>query len=712
MRLSRHIRRAAGLILAGLSLLLAGSSIYVVPLGLPEPEAIPTLDGRYTAQIAGFLDIADGQALALAAFGPAQLVVNGNVVARAEDRVVVAAEGPLPPGAQRVLIQFAPMPGEDPPRLYQWSRGGYWEPVPPASLSPRRLPPAAWRLRRVLTPLTFSLAIGWILLGTAVALGYARRWFSSQLSAVPEERRAAWAVMALGLVVFAFPFWWGVPVSWSHDEVWPMDASGLIETLTPGWTSRYPAFHIFVVAIANAPFIAADALGLVDTHSELVFGAMKAITHLVSVAMALGTSAVLIACGTRLRAPRLGILAGLLWTFTLTAVFYGKTANVDVPYTFWFAVALLAYLRALDEGTVRAHVQFAAAGTCALVTKDQAYALFVFPAIHLALTRWRRLGSVAAVIGDRAILLPIAAALVVFAVGHTLPLNWRGFVEHVASITGPASEGYRMIERASLSGQLWLLGVALRQLAWSHTILGVMLAGFGIAAVLATPDDRRRFGPLLVPVASYYVCFIMVVGYSYDRFMLPVSVVLALFAAYGVDRLWPAGGPRWRTFAMAAVLVVVAWRTVSLNLLMAADGRYEVEHWLRTHLPPETRIAVVEAPELLPKLWNFNPLLVQYPAEEFTRLNAPVAIVSDSYRARFAESGPETEWLDALEAGRGGYRVVLRQRGRVPWAIIQWERQFRTPDPSFSSLHKVNPLVTVLFRDGWEPPTGQRSADQ
>jgi hypothetical protein len=194
--------------------------------------------------------------------------------------------------------------------------------------------------------------------------------------------------------------------------------------------------------------------------------------------------------------------------------------------------------------------------------------------------------------------------------------------------------------------------------------------------------------------------------------MLPVSVVMALFAAYGVDRFWPAGAPRWRTIAAAALLAMLAWRTVSLNLLMAADGRYDVERWLRSHVPPETRIAVVEGPELLPKLWNYGPWLVRYPADEFARLDAPVAIVSDSYRARFVDGDPEAEWHDALVAGRGGYRVVLRHRASVPLAIIQRERQFTDPDPSFSSLHKVNPEITVLFRDGWEPPIPQRAADQ
>jgi hypothetical protein len=108
-------------------------------------------------------------------------------------------------------------------------------------------------------------------LGASLLLGWARRWFAAHLPATTALRRAAWGVMALSLVVFAYPFWWGVPVSWSQDEVWPVNVRELIDTLTPGWSSRYPPLHIYVVALANSPILAASALDLLDaTTGEMV----------------------------------------------------------------------------------------------------------------------------------------------------------------------------------------------------------------------------------------------------------------------------------------------------------------------------------------------------------------------------------------------------------------------------------------------------------
>jgi len=41
---------------------------------------------------------------------------------------------------------------------------------------------------------------------------------------------------------------------------------------------------------------------------------------------------------------------------------------------------------------------------------------------------------------------------------------------------------------------------------------------------------------------------------------------------------------------------------------------------------------------------------------------------------------------------------VLQYQTRMPFAILALEPRFRHPDGSFTTLHKVNPIVTVLRR--------------
>jgi hypothetical protein len=690
--------------LAAATVLLIALSRYALPTGLSAPAPIPSIDGTYTAQISGFADLPPGHALGFRAAGPARLVVDGEIAAVIDDVGFARADPPAAPGVRRVLVQFALSPDGHLPHVVIVQPDGHGPPAPRAALSPRRLSRAGWMVRRQLEPLALAIALAWMLAGAAYGLTRARGLLTRHVPAGP-ERRAVWALLAFSLVVFAYPFWWGVPVSWSQDEVWPADLRELRDVLSPGWSSRYPPFHTYLVAAINAPLIAAGGLDLIDTRSERVFAIMKGVTHLVSVAMAVGIAGMLYAGGARAAGHRVGVLAGLFWTLALPAIFYAKTANLDIPYTFWFAAALLLYLRAVEAGGVRAHVGFAAAASLAIATKDQAYGAVILPALHLAAIRWRALGGgvagTARLVRDRALVLATVTGVLVFAAAHNLPLNWSGFAAHVATITGEASEAYRMIDRTSPAGHLWLAWRTLQQIGWSLTWPGALLAVLGIAVALRR--DWRRYGPWLVPAASYVLLFILPVGYTYDRFMLPLCVVLALFAAIGLDRLWPAGSPRWRAVAAAALLALMALRAISINLLMAADGRYEVERWMREHVPPQTHVAVVENPELLPRLARFGPILIQYPLDQFEGFGAPVAVISENYRRRFVPEREEVQWHDELLAGRHGYRVALRYRRPVPLAILQWERQFRDPDPSFSALHKINPEIVVLFRDDWQP---------
>lgn len=700
-------RRGAVLALAAFTLLLVGLSRYTVPTGLAAPVPIPPIAGLYTTQISGFIDVPPGHRVGLAAYGHARLVLDGALVARVEAPGLVWSELTVASGVHRALIQFEPIADRENPAVFFGPPGAASFAAPRAALSPRRLPPAAWILRRNIEWLGLGVALAWMMAGAAFGLTRARIWFVRHLPADPMARRATWGMLAFSLLIFAFPFWWGVPVGWSQDEVWPVDLRGLAETLTPGWSSRYPPLHIYLIAIVNSPLLAGMGLDLLDPASPLVFSIMKGVTHLVSVAMAVGITVLVYVCGTHAAGYRAGILAGLFWTLTLPAVFYAKTANLDIPYTFWFALALRLYVRALDAGSVRLYVAFAAAGTLAIVTKDQAYGLFALPALHLAYARARRLGGplagLPALARDRAILLAIVTGVLLFAAAHNLPFNWTGFRDHVDTITGGASEDYRMVDGASPAGHAWLLVRTVEQVAWAHTWPGALLAGIGIILAVRSPAGRRRLLPFLLPAVSYYLTFIAVVGYAYDRFMIPIGVVLAVLAGVALDRLWPAGGPRWRTVAVAALLAFMTLRTGSINLLMAADSRYEVRHWMRQQIPADTRIAVIENWELLPNLEDFSPFFLQYPVDYLDDFRPPVVVVSDNYRRRYLPGERHAEWYEALVSGRAGYRVVLRHRADVPLAILARERQFRDPDPSFSALHKVNPEITVLFRDDWEP---------
>jgi hypothetical protein len=226
---------------------------------------------------------------------------------------------------------------------------------------------------------------------------------------------------------------------------------------------------------------------------------------------------------------------------------------------------------------------------------------------------------------------------------------------------------------------------------------GLSIALGGIA-LMALRGRAATAAVLLLPALSYYVTFIAVVGYSYDRFMMPVCLMLSIFAGAALDALWPPGAARWRAAAVAAVLVYMAMRTTSINVMMAADGRYFVERWIREHVSPETRIGVVEHTVVLPRLSEFTQLTLHRPIEDLPLHLPEVLVLTDNYLTRFAPDAPERRWYERMLAGEGGYDVILQHRSAMPFAILARESRFRHPDGSFTTLHKVNPLVTVLRR--------------
>ena len=78
------------------------------------------------------------------------------------------------------------------------------------------------------------------------------------------------------------------------------------------------------------------------------------------------------------------MLAAALLALSVPFVYYAKTANLDVPYLFWFALSLLFFLRALRRARTADFALFGLAAAAAVATKDQALALYVLTVPVLA----------------------------------------------------------------------------------------------------------------------------------------------------------------------------------------------------------------------------------------------------------------------------------------------------------------------------------------
>jgi hypothetical protein len=501
---------------------------------------------------------------------------------------------------------------------------------------------------------------------------------------VRADRRALVAGAAL---VYLAGIWWGLPwVAWAPDELPPgviLDAIAV--RFSGGWHDKYPPMQFYLDAALYAPLLAAARAGWIDLTTRTGGVLLLLLPRLLSVAMALGTVIAIHGAASDLYGRRGAIAATLLATLTPPFVFYAKLANVDVPYLFWVAWALRFYVRAVRSGARDGTLPFALAAVTATATKDQAIGFFVLPALHLGYLAARSRQW-------RALLAPIAAAACLLALELNVPFNLHGVLSHVSVITGGASQDFR------LPGTFWerqamVASLTVQQLAWSMTWPGLAVSAAGIVAQIR----RRDYLWLLLPAISYYLVFLVTAGYVYDRFLMGMVFVLALFAGGWIDGALRAGAAaiRWRVAAVAAFAAVFVWYGASIDLMMALESRYAAERWLK----PRAREGWIG-------LVGFAPYL---PRVRGIRLAAPEAldpatlprfvVVNAEVMRRDVLPPAERAWNTWLSSGQSPYDVAARFKTAPALSLLTYTDVFRNGrEDGTTNLDKVGPEIVVYER--------------
>lgn len=498
------------------------------------------------------------------------------------------------------------------------------------------------------------------------------------------RERPLLAVLALSAALNVLGLTWGLPspLGWAADELTPVRVlAGMREHFAGGWHDPYPPFHFYVLAAAYAPVLAVDSRPLADLASSETGwrrrrgdGAVLALFlggRLVSLLMALGTIVAVYHCGLLLFDRTSAAAAALTVALSLPFVYYAKIANVDLPLTFWFALALLAYVRLLRAPRLRDYLLFAAAATLAVCAKDQAFALFALPALHLA-RRGRGRDRGAAVL----------VAVAVFLVAEGIVFNPSGFLSHLEVLTGPMNRDLQMFPR-SAAGLLGMLGLTAKLLVFT---LGLPATVAGVAGLwLAVRTRRAALLPVVLPCLSYLLFFLCVALVGYDRYLMPVVVCLSLPAGYFL-----AGGHgALRRPLAAAVLVWGLARVLAVDLALVRDARYAAEAWMAANVPPGATVAVTGPLTHLPRLHGYD--WTQRASLGAAIAGRPSFVVLTVDYAREASPG----------TGLGGdtsYAIAYRHRTPAPWPLdLGW---WISGLEAHTNLHKVNPEVIVLRKAG------------
>jgi hypothetical protein len=592
-----------------------------------------------------------------------------------------------------------------------WARAGEpLERMPAWALTPRRV--RFWGfalsagLRRLLA------AVEWLWIGSIVvwALAWAWSWIARGKAWL--ERDQVWGalrwILAGSLILNAVGVWWGLPGGgWAADELSPALVLGsAARYFAHGWFDRYPPFHFYVLTAAFSPLMLLERFGRLELFSAAPYAALALISRFVSVAAGFGTLVALYACAARTFGKGAGVFAVGMFAVVTPFVYYAKTANLDVPYLFWFAVSLLFYLRVLEGLKIADFLGLAACATLAICTKDQAYGLYLLMPFAIVHRMWRVNRDAGdprplwRAIVDRRPAWAAVVAILLFVLGHNIVFNLDGFLDHVRFIVGPASVSYRDFE-PSLAGRLALfrLTVAIVRMAWGWPMFLVSAAGIVLA--LQTPQHRRVTAWLAVPVVSYYVGFVNVVLYNYDRFMLPVCLVLSMFGGLALERWLPARGhgKPWRIAAAGALFAYTLLCAAAVDVAMLRDSRYTVEQWLAGHVASGDLVGFVFPEQYYPRLGRFNHAQLVSISE--LRENDPAYFVLNADYAR-AEP-PDSEigrMIAGLQSGQLGYSLVFQYREPFPWPWLPGAPRDLAGDrnerPITSVLRHINPRYEVF----------------
>lgn len=594
-----------------------------------------------------------------------------------------------------------------------WGRDrGALSRVPASVLAPRRIgawqfriDAAIWRLHAVAVWLWIAALVVLLANVTAEFAGRLRRTL---------EREGVWAglkwVLAGSTALNAAGTWWGLPARWVAIELTPKAVfEGLTQHFSHGWFDAYPPLQFYLLSIAMAPVAGLARLGWIDLSSDIGSSLLVLMCRLVSLGFGAGIVISVARCGARAFGARAGVLGAAVFALVAPFLYYAKTANTDVPYLFWFAVSMVFYLRVLDHLRLRDFILFAAAATASVCTKDQAYGLFLLMPVPIGVQLWRehqragRAYPIARALVDGRLAAGAVTAVVLFAAGHNLLFNFQGFRDHVAFIVGPGSVSYQMFD-PTIPGRLQLLRLTANLIQQTFGWPAFVTALAGLALALGRRKYRRAAVWLLVPAASYYLSFIDVVLYNYDRFVLPIDFALAMCAGLALDRSLAAGTGFASGLRRAAVAGLFAYTTLyssTVDILMIRDSRYVVGRWLADHVGRDDLVATIFDPEYQPRLDAFRTTTITTVAELEAQKPAYYVLNADYARAVPPDSRAGV-MLAGLQGGSLGYRVVFRYRRPPPFPWLPGAHHDLTGPREerrvFGILRNINPTIEVYQR--------------
>ena len=472
-------------------------------------------------------------------------------------------------------------------------------------------------------------------------------------------------LVIIGVLTHVFTLNWEQPSPYEHvpDCVVPLPGLTAQELFYAGAMAYGPLHYVVLTQVApgGGRELAETDPAFTDLSGKRIL-AFRSVAAVMSVLLALALYLIARFC------------AGLpeFWSFAAAAAFqllpgtlyYSHTSNMDLPYCFWLAWAVLAAGLALRAEKASNRTGFfgwnLAAGTllaCSFCTKDQVYAVCVLPALVYAVLRFRSAGERT---GFRRLIYALAphllwgiafAACTVMIYGVTVGLD--GARAHWHFISGEGTDDFIPAETANwtrirlLFDSLAGIGVFLDPPGL--ILLALAVLGWGLTISSGGGKDYvRRDGALclygLAAIVSQQVLFYQVVRRCEFRWNLPLTALILLVIFSGIRQAFRRRpGPVKGILILAFLLQGAVACQFLFNLKASPLTRLAAE----MKAMPELKICCLSAAR-----GNFYSVS---PGGEYTRIAAVRSWISPNYGILPPDQLMEAEendlfscfWLDA-----------------------------------------------------------------
>lgn len=596
-------------------------------------------------------------------------------------------------GFHSLRITYEQQGGEALLRLY-WALPRWREdfrPVP--ALSSTDPAPVFRRVRKAMAMPRWIAAAGmcWVGVGFMIVFSVVMRAVAGRPVAGSRDERRKWWLACLLVAACSVPYiWQGASPwqGWRPDEIQPPDVFVAADRhFANGWFHLYPPTWFYVLGVVNSPTATLIRHGFIDEND----GDVHRMLHIADRLVTVGVSALLLVV-IGLLAEALGMARAAPWAMVAAAgtplfAYYSKTTNVDVPYTFFSALACLAFAVACRTYSWTSYAWLGATVAVAASIKDQAYAFFpglALALIWLSVSRsdggrlWSRLR---ATVCDSRLWIGAMACGVVYLVLLGVFWNMAGVGGHFRLISGAVGadgpETFRMFP-SSVEGTyaLAIVTATVAVMTMGLGVGGLALVGFGL--YLRRGLGRSGLGLMSLGIISWFVTSVAVIGYVYDRFLFVPLLIMFLLAGAGaawiVERAAEHRGLRRGVIiAMAAMLLYPSLR---FHYAIAGDTRGRAQEWMESHLVDDETVVGVGTQLFMPNMYRFRHRLVgRNSISEIMNYEPDVVVLNEDWLTR-PWPIPGKVLLEELE--REGFAEVQRfDEARRGW---EW-------DPLASGLH-------------------------